>query len=136
MRLSGVAPDIVQEMRYRGEHNFTGRPVTGYDAAQCWLTRQAAEALAEAQGAVSEFVRWAGDPQDNAMQAEFYPRVPKGQIIPPGAHRREERPQPRFHRRRAHRLTATSSRHRRPRRLRRRSPRRRRSRSRPRSSGW
>ena len=103
VRLSDVAPDIVQEMRYHGEHNFTGRPVTGYDAPQCWLTRQAAEALAQVQAdvmaqgyslkvydcyrpqrAVSEFVAWAGDPQDNAMQAEFYPRVPKDEIIPRG----------------------------------------------------
>ncbi len=103
VRLSDVSPGIVQEIRYHGAHNFTGRPVPGYAAPECWLTREAAEALARAQDdvtaqgyslkvydcyrpqrAVSEFVRWAADPNDDAMRAEFYPRVPKDEIIPRG----------------------------------------------------
>ena len=44
-RLSTVAPTVLQEMRYHGSHNFMGRPVAGYAAPECWLTRPAATAL-------------------------------------------------------------------------------------------
>lgn len=102
-RLSDVAPDIVQEIRYHGEHNFLGRPVTGYDAPECWLSDEAAQALAAAQAdvtargyslkvydcyrpqqAVTDFVEWAGDPDDDLTRAEFYPRLAKDQLFPLG----------------------------------------------------
>ena len=37
-----VVPGLIVEMRYAGSHNFTGRPVDGYEAPHCLLTRQAA----------------------------------------------------------------------------------------------
>ena len=40
-----VDPTIQQDMRYAGSNNFTGGPVPGYDAPECVLVRQAAEAL-------------------------------------------------------------------------------------------
>ncbi|MSY97655.1 MAG: D-alanyl-D-alanine dipeptidase [Actinobacteria bacterium] len=102
-RLSEVAPDIVQEIRYNGEHNFMGRPVTGYNAPQCWLTTEAAQALAEVQAAVktngyslkvydcyrpqravNDFVEWAKDPGDDVTRGEFYPRLAKDQLFPLG----------------------------------------------------
>lgn len=102
-RLSEVAPDIVQEMRYHGEHNFIGRPVTGYGAPECWLTDEAAQALSgvqtqvqklgyslkvydcyRPQRAVSDFVAWAKDPGDDVTRAEFYPRLAKDQLFPLG----------------------------------------------------
>ena len=43
--LRDVDPTIQQDMRYAGSKNFTGRPVPGYDAPECVLVRQAAEAL-------------------------------------------------------------------------------------------
>ena len=43
--LRDVDPTIQQDMRYAGADNFTGRPVPGYDAPECVLVRQAAEAL-------------------------------------------------------------------------------------------
>src|SRR5512143_207068 len=43
--LRDVAPGIAQDMRYAGANNFTGRPLPGYDAAECVLKREAAEAL-------------------------------------------------------------------------------------------
>ena len=49
MRLAEVAPSIRQEIRYAGSDNFTGRPVPGYAAAECWLRKEAALALAAAQ---------------------------------------------------------------------------------------
>ena len=103
VRLSDVAPGIVQEMRYAGEHNFLGRPVDGYDAGQCWLTEPAARALTRAekavaakgyqlkvydcyrpQRAVDDFVAWAKDPDDDVTRAEFYPRLEKDVLFPQG----------------------------------------------------
>ena len=103
VRLSDVAPDIVQEIRYAGEHNFMGRPVTGYEAPQCLLTREAADALGRAQSAVksrgyslkvydcfrpqravTDFVEWAKDPADDVTREEFYPRLDNDQLFPLG----------------------------------------------------
>lgn len=94
--LRDVAPSIVQDMRYAGYHNFLGRPVAGYRAAECILTRQAAEALAKVQSeleslqltlhvydcyrpqrAVNDFIAWSKVPSEQTMKAEFYPRVNK-----------------------------------------------------------
>jgi zinc D-Ala-D-Ala dipeptidase len=91
-----VVPGLIVEMRYAGPHNFVGRPIDGYEAPHCLLTRAAADALAEvAQDlkprglglkvfdgyrptrAVAEFVRWARDLKDQKMKAEFYPAVDK-----------------------------------------------------------
>lgn len=103
VRLSDVAPDVVQEMRYTAEHNFVGRPIAGYDAAECWLTEPAAEAVARVQQqvaakgyqlkvydcyrpqrAVDDFVVWAKDPDDDVTRAEFYPRLEKDVLFPEG----------------------------------------------------
>lgn len=100
VHLHEVAPTINQHMRYAGHHNFIGRPITGYEAASCILTREAAQALAAAQEelareglgvrvydcyrpqrAVDDFARWAADIDDLTMQAEFYPRVDKSLLF-------------------------------------------------------
>lgn len=100
VRLSAIAPQIEQDMRYFGGHNFVGRPIAGYDAGECILTRQAAEALLavarnlEPEGlglkvydcyrpasAVADFAAWANDPGAVQMQTEFYPRVDKSQLF-------------------------------------------------------
>ena len=47
--LRDIDPTILQDMRYAGSNNFTGAPVTGYEAAECVLVRPAAEALAAVQ---------------------------------------------------------------------------------------
>jgi D-alanyl-D-alanine dipeptidase len=94
--LRDVAPSIVQDIRYAGYHNFLGRPVAGYGAAECILTRQAAAALAKIQAeleeknltlrvydcyrpqrAVNDFVAWSKNAADQSMKGEFYPRVDK-----------------------------------------------------------
>ena len=75
-----VVPGLVVDMRYAGAHNFVGRPIEGYQAPHCLLTREAADALAEVARdlaphglvikvfdcyrpvrAVMNFVRWARD---------------------------------------------------------------------------
>lgn len=101
-RLADVAPDIAQDMRYAGSNNFTGAPVPGYRAAQCWLRADAAKALANAQQdarrqgfslvvydcyrprrAVSAFVDWSKNPNENT-KAEYYPRIDKRDLFAQG----------------------------------------------------
>ncbi len=88
-------------MRYATYHNFVGRPIRGYDAARCVLTKPAAAALSRVgnaassmglslkvydcyrpQRAVDEFVSWAKNLTDTLMKAEFYPTLNKSMIIP------------------------------------------------------
>ncbi|MEW2418335.1 M15 family metallopeptidase [Streptomyces sp. NPDC046866] len=101
--LADVDPSIAQDIRYAGEHNFTGGVVDGYEEPVCLLARPAAEALRRAQRvllrrgyallvydcyrpqrAVDRFVRWAADEGDQRTKAEFYPDVDKGRLIPEG----------------------------------------------------
>ncbi|MCC3244007.1 M15 family metallopeptidase [Methylocystis sp. WRRC1] len=101
-RLSDVAPDVAQDMRYAGPNNFTGRPVPGYRSPQCWLRADAARALAAAQAdarahgfslvvydcyrprrAVSAFVEWSRN-ADQATKAEYYPRLDKSTLFARG----------------------------------------------------
>ena len=94
--LSDLIPDVEVELRYFGDHNFTGRPVPGYDKRKIILTTEAAKALAEAQQelekdgyclnifdayrpqtAVNSFIEWAKNPGDTLTKVEFYPEKKK-----------------------------------------------------------
>ena len=94
-----LVPDISQEIRYFGSHNFVGARVDGYEAPRCWLKREAAEALARVDAAlrqrhqrlrvydcyrparaVAQFVRWMDDAADLRTKAEFYPDLDKPQL--------------------------------------------------------
>lgn len=98
-----IIPDAVMDIRYFTDHNFVGTRVDGYEAPRCYLTRQAAEALAGVQAdlkpfgfgvkiydcyrpqrAVDHFVRWAGDLDDIATRTEFYPTVDKRYLFRDG----------------------------------------------------
>ncbi len=98
--LREVAPSIVQDMRYATPHNFMGKPVPGYGAAECVLKRSAAEALKRAQEkaeklgyspkvydcyrparAVRAFVAWARTPEDGGTKG-YYPHLKKSQLVP------------------------------------------------------
>jgi zinc D-Ala-D-Ala dipeptidase len=97
-----VVPGLVVEMRYAGSHNFVGRPIDGYQAPHCLLTREAADALAAVARdlaprylikvfdcyrptrAVANFVRWARDLRDVAGKPEFYPDVDKRTLFRDG----------------------------------------------------
>lgn len=95
--------DLVLELRYFTTHNFVGEKIDGYLAERCVMTREAAEALGRVQEelrpfglglkvfdayrpqrAVDHFVRWAGDLEDVAMKAEFYPKVEKARLFEEG----------------------------------------------------
>src|SRR5215472_16300993 len=98
-----VVPGLIVDARYAGAHNFVGRPINGYQAPRCLLTRPAAEALAgvakdlaqydlvikvfdcyRPARAVAHFVRWAHDRSDAAAKAEFYPDVDKSTLFRDG----------------------------------------------------
>lgn len=94
------AKDLVEglevDMRYFGTNNFVGARIDGYRAARCLLTLPAAKALAAVQHdlapqglglkafdcyrparAVAHFMRWARDPADVKMRADYYPDIDK-----------------------------------------------------------
>ena len=98
--LSKVDPTIHQDMRYAGAHNFVGRPIDGYAAAECILSERAASALKAAQEvlaakqlslivwdcyrpvqAVRDFLRWAADSSASPMKQEFFPRTNKALLF-------------------------------------------------------
>lgn len=101
--IQDIDPTIQLDIRYFGSHNFLGRPVKGYRAPKCILTKPAAEALAKVQAdlkpfalslkvydcyrpqmAVDDFVTWAKDLQDLKMKKEFYPKVDKTNLFRDG----------------------------------------------------
>jgi D-alanyl-D-alanine dipeptidase len=98
--LRDIDPTIVQDIRYAGSHNFVGRPIRGYRAAECILSVRAASALKTVQGmlaekklslivwdcyrpkrAVDDFLQWSKDPAHAEMKAEFYPRTDKQRLF-------------------------------------------------------
>lgn len=52
--LNDIAPAIVEDMRYAGARNFTGKPLPGYEAARCLLRKPVAQALANVQAALAK----------------------------------------------------------------------------------
>jgi zinc D-Ala-D-Ala dipeptidase len=98
--LRDIDPTIVQDIRYAGSHNFVGRPIKGYLAAECILSVPAANALATVQRklaekklslivwdcyrpkrAVDDFLRWSKDQAHSEMKTEFYPRTDKARLF-------------------------------------------------------
>jgi D-alanyl-D-alanine dipeptidase len=111
--LRDIDPTIVQDIRYAGSHNFVGRPIRGYLAAECILSAPAANALEDVQRrlaekklslivwdcyrpkrAVEDFLQWSKDRAHSEMKTEFYPRNDKedlfalGYLARPSAHSR------------------------------------------------
>lgn len=101
--LADVDPTILQDIRYAGDNNFTGKSVPGYAAAECVLTKQAAEALARVQAAlrpqglslkvydcyrpqraVMSFVAWGKARDPRPATKRFFPNLRKEQLVPLG----------------------------------------------------
>lgn len=98
--ITTLVPDVIVDMRYAGSNNFVGQRIDGYHAPRCYLLKPAATALQPValalreQGlrlkvfdcyrparAVRHFVEWAGDPDDQARRAEYYPDVDKSDLL-------------------------------------------------------
>ena len=93
-------PGLVVEVRYFGAENFVGRPIAGYEAPICLLTREAVKSLAAVQErlnglglglkvfdcyrpkrAVDDFAAWARRPTDQVRKADYYPNVDKSKLF-------------------------------------------------------
>ena len=102
--LSRVDPTIRQDMRYAGNENFTGAPVPGYEAGECWLRRSVARALSKVQAdlersepglslkvfdcyrprrSVRAFVAWAGA-SDDGRTRHYYPNLSRSALLSHG----------------------------------------------------
>ena len=98
--LRTIDPTILQDMRYASSNNFTGQRVPGYNAAECVLVRDVAEALAQVQAdlrslqlslkvydcyrpeiAVRAFVGWASADVSAETSSSYYPRLTKSELL-------------------------------------------------------
>jgi D-alanyl-D-alanine dipeptidase len=111
--LNDIDATILEDIKYFYEANFIGRPIVGYEAPRCILTREAAIALANIQAllqlqslalkvfdgyrpqmSVDDFKAWSQDPSDQRMKLAFYPNVDKcdffklGYLVEKSAHTR------------------------------------------------
>ncbi len=101
--LQEMIPDLILEIRYRTDYNFTGTTVDGYEEPLALMTKEAAACLKQAQEllkqkgyclkvydayrpqcAVDHFMRWAADLSDTKMKEYFYPGIDKEVLIPEG----------------------------------------------------
>ena len=101
--LRDVDPTIQQDIRYATPNNFTGKPLPGYDGAECVLKKPVAEALRRAQQelagrnlslkvfdcyrptrAVTAMARWANDGTSGEATRNYFPRTPKNTLFARG----------------------------------------------------
>jgi len=101
--LRAVDPSIAQDIRYAGSDNFVGRPLPGYDAAECILRREVAAALKRVQAdlaasglslkvydcyrptrAVRAMAAWVNDGRSEAATKRFFPKLPKSSLLRAG----------------------------------------------------
>jgi D-alanyl-D-alanine dipeptidase len=99
--ITDAVPDVVLEIRYYSTYNFVGARVDDYLSPVALLSKEAADALKQAnddlraqgyaikvfdayrpQGAVSHFMRWAADENDVLTKEYFYPDIEKSRLIP------------------------------------------------------
>lgn len=95
-----IIPNVSLEMRYFGSHNFTGRPIRGYEKPVAILTKRAAFALQQVenhlnkkglglkifdayrpQRAVDNFKSWSLKTGDTIAKREFYPHLDKKNLF-------------------------------------------------------
>lgn len=100
VHLRDIDASIRQDMRYAGSDNFTGKPLPGYDAAECMLRRPVALALKRVQADLSEvglslkvydcyrppiavnaMVRWVRDPKPAVDTTRFYPTIDRSTLL-------------------------------------------------------
>jgi D-alanyl-D-alanine dipeptidase len=98
--LRDIAPAIQQDIRYAGANNFVGRPLAGYDGAECVVKRQVGAALQKVQQdlvqqnlslkmldcyrperAVRDMVAWVQDGIETAAQKRYNPALRKQDLF-------------------------------------------------------
>jgi len=98
--LRDIDPTIAQDIRYAGSDNLVGRPLAGYDAAECVLRRDAAAALQRVQAdlatsglalkvydcyrpqrAVRAMAQWARDGRAAGLNKRFFPKLEKSALF-------------------------------------------------------
>jgi len=101
--LRDVDPTIAQDIRYAGSDNFVGRPLPGYEVAECILRRDVAAALKRVQAdlaasglslkvydcyrpirAVRAMAAWVNDGRSEAVTKRFFPKLPKSSLLRAG----------------------------------------------------
>src|SRR5499427_8809527 len=103
VHLRAIDPTIAQDIRYAGSDNFVGRPLPGYQAAECILRRDVAAALKRVQAdlaasglslkvydcyrptrAVRAMAAWVNDGRSEAATKRFFPKLAKSSLLRAG----------------------------------------------------
>lgn len=98
--LRDVDRTILQDIRYAGSNNFVGRPLKGYEAGECIVTRRVADALSRVQRdlasrglslkmldcyrpqrAVDDMYAWAQDGRETPAQHRYNPKMSKAELF-------------------------------------------------------
>lgn len=98
--LRDVDASIMQDIRYAGSNNFTGRGLAGYEAGECVVTREVAARLARVQAdfkpkglslkmldcyrparASRDMVAWANDGRETPEQKRYNPKLNKRDLF-------------------------------------------------------
>jgi D-alanyl-D-alanine dipeptidase len=98
--LRDIDPTIIQDIRYAGSNNFVGRPLTGYEAAECVVKRRVALALRNIQQelapqrlslkmldcyrpvrAVHDMVVWAHNGRETPAERRYNPAFSKKNLF-------------------------------------------------------
>jgi zinc D-Ala-D-Ala dipeptidase len=98
--LRDIDPSIIQDIRYAGANNFVGRPLRGYDAAECVVTRGVGLKLKAIQRdlagrklslkmfdcyrparAVADMVAWSQNGKETAAERRFNPAFTKRDLF-------------------------------------------------------
>ena len=100
VRLRDIDSTIIQDIRYAGSNNFIGRPLAGYEAAECIVKRNVGIALRRVQRqlapqrlslkmldcyrparAVREMVAWAQNGRETPAERRYNPAFSKADLF-------------------------------------------------------
>ncbi len=98
--LRDIDPTIIQDIRYAGSNNFVGRPLKGYEAAECVVKREIAVLLQHIQEelalqglslkmldcyrparAVADMVAWSRDGRETTAGRRYNPAFRKQDLF-------------------------------------------------------
>jgi len=98
--LRDIDPTILQDIRYAGSNNFVGRPLRGYDAAECVVKREVGVLLRQIQAdlapqglslkmldcyrparASADIVAWSRDGRGTPAQKRYHPALDKADLF-------------------------------------------------------